>query len=264
MSRMCIRALWGIYEHDGRRFYKRRSRQDHCIKMVKINPTSLPFCCYTFGEDNHKFLIDNGVDSRLVDKRAIIWDMETEQFRHKLEVLKCGLSDYDEIIFMDWDCLAIRPFTDDMWDKVGKGEDIKAILRMYKRRKATWRKGDMRKIPEASWVYLRGKQVGDDLIDTWEKMNRPWSEEIVLAKYTDERLGGWQGVEAYWDNFEPPVFTWANTRVCSPELFKQKPTFAHYAPNIVEKLMRGSNEDNINKKLKRFCERRNYYNGESR
>lgn len=261
MTRSVIRALWGIYEHNDRRMYKRRGTQDANIKLVKMNRTSLPFCCYTFGEDNHKFLLDKGINSRLVDKRPIVWDMDNEQFRHKLEVLKCGLNDFDEVIFMDWDCMAIRPFTHTMWDTVSKGNDIQAILRMYKRRKATWRISHQRAIPEASWVYLRGKKVGDDLINQWEKMNRPCSEELVMAKYMDERAGGWQGLEHYWKCYEPPYFVWANTRICSPNLFKQKPIFAHFSPNVVRRLLKRARRRNINLKLRYFCEKYNYYNG---
>lgn len=257
MKRGFIRALWGVYDHQERRMYKRRAVQDNNIALIKLNPMAQPFTCYTFGEDNHKFLIDQGIDSSLVDKKPIIWDMETKQFRHKLEVLKCGLQDYDEVVFLDWDCMAIRPLPKDMWESLAEKEPIQAILRMYHRRKAMWRKREARQIPEASWVYIREKGIGDDLIQLWSEMGEPWSEELVIAKYIDNQMGGWKGREEYWKRFEPYVYTWANTRICSPELIAQKPVFAHFAPNKVISILKwikqsGKKPEEV---LQDFCEK---------
>ncbi|MFA7219298.1 MAG: hypothetical protein WC119_02180 [Synergistaceae bacterium] len=243
MKRSFIRALWGIYEHKERRMYKRRTIQDNNMRILKKNKMAQPFVCYTFGEDNHKFLEDQGFNSVMIDKRPIVWDMDTKQFRHKLEVLKCGLQEFDEIIFLDWDCMAIRPLPNDMWDKLYEKEPIQAILRMYHRKKAIWRKNETRQIPEASWVYVRGAKIGDDLINAWHDMGEPWSEEIVIAKYIDDRMGGWNR-DCYWEKYEPYIYTWANTRVCSPSLISQPPIFAHIAPNKVARICTRLNKSN--------------------
>lgn len=140
-KRAFIRALWGVYG-DERKYYKRRPKQDNDIEMVKLNQNAQPHVTYVFGEDNYKYLIDKGLDCRLVDKRPIVWDMDEEQFRHKLEVLHQGMLEFDEIIFLDWDCTECRPLPDDFWDKLAEKAPIQAVLRQYHKRKAYWRKSD--------------------------------------------------------------------------------------------------------------------------
>ena len=85
-----IRALWGHYDDQGRRLYKRRAKIDNDISLGLKNKFRLPFKAYVFGEENHKYLKGLGIDSKLIAKEPIIWDMDTEQYRHKLEVLKIG------------------------------------------------------------------------------------------------------------------------------------------------------------------------------
>lgn len=239
-KRSFIRTMWGIYEHEGRRFFKRRAKLDNDIALVQKCPYSEPFRTYVFGEDNYKFLVDKGFDCKLIDKKPIVWDMNKEQFRHKLEAFKCGMEDFDEIVFLDWDTFPIKPLPKDFWDVLNKKESIQAILRMYHRRKAYWRGGiDTRKIPCASFVYVREKQITEDLIALWEKMGRPWSEEQVLARFIDSRMGGWQGMEKYWDTYEPDFFMLAEARVFSKELLRTKnQCFKHLNMNGVAKYLK--------------------------
>ena len=91
MKSAFIRGLWGIYEHQDRRFYKRRTKLDKDMEMVRLNENAEKHITYVFGKDNYKYLLDNGFEARLIDKRPIVWDMDKEQFRHKLEVLHQGM-----------------------------------------------------------------------------------------------------------------------------------------------------------------------------
>jgi len=222
MKRGFVRSLWGIHDHQGRRLYKRRSKIDNDIKLLKMNPWNEPYVCYTFGEDNHKYLLDEGIDSRLVDKKPIVWDMEKEQFRHKLEAFDQGMNDFDEMVFLDWDTLPTKPLPKDFWEVLGKKRSFQAILRIYHRKKATWRKDEQRKVPCASFVYCRDKAVTERLCEMWEQRGRPWSEEIIMARYMDEALGGWQGMDVYWDNFEPDFFYLDECILFSREQYKTK------------------------------------------
>jgi len=222
MKRGFIRGLWGIHDHQGRRLYKRRSKIDNDIKVLKANPWNEPFTAYVFGEDNYKFLVDEGFNAKLVDKRPIVWDIDTEQFRHKLEVLYQGMQEFDEVVFLDWDTYPIKRLPEDFWEVLSKKQPLQAILRSYKRRKAKWRTENLKMIPCASFVYCREKKVAEDLLQLWEDMGRPWSEERVIAKYTDDLLGGWQGMEEYWNNFEPDFFYLDECKVFSKEQYASK------------------------------------------
>ena len=205
MKRKFVRGIFGVKEDD-RRFHKCRQVIDKDVEYCLHNKFDLPFTAYVFGEDNYKQLVDLGIEAVLIDKRPIVWDLDTQMMRHKLEFFKAALEDNDEIIFLDWDVLPIKEIPDNIWDNLNLKSPLQAILRRYKRTKAPWRSEDRNMIPCAAFVYIREKYIADDLIKSWEDLGRPWSEEVVLAKYMDDMSNGWQGMDYYWDNFEPDYF----------------------------------------------------------
>lgn len=222
MKRSFIRALWGIYDNE-RRFYLRRAKMDNDIKLLQKNKYNQSWRTYVFGQDNFKFLEDLGIqDLCLVDKKPYVWDMETQQFRHKLEVFRLGAQDFDEFVFLDWDVYPEKPLPNNFWDVLGEKQPIQAIIRGYKKIKAEWRKEDRRKIPCASFVYFREKHIPDEIIKTWENMGSGMSEEIPMGKYLDDRSGGWKGIDYYWDNYEPDFFVLDEGFVYSHEKLKTK------------------------------------------
>jgi len=243
IKRGFIRGLWGIYEHEGRRYYKRRTKLDNDMKMIKLNKNAQEHVTYVFGEDNYKFLVDQGFDARLIDKRPVVWNMEKEQFRHKLEVLYQGLQEFDEIVFLDWDCTECKPLPPDFWERLAGKEPIQAVLRIYHKRKATWRDSNTRTIPEASFVYIREKKIGQELNDLWEKMHRPWSEEVVLAKYIDKMHDGWHGIEHYWEHNDPFFATWGNCKSPSPSASEYGYQYIHINGKVVSSLLKKANGD---------------------
>lgn len=247
MKRSFIRGLWGIYEHEERRMFKRRTKLDNDMRMVKLNQNAdnENHVVYVFGEDNYKFLIDEGWDARMVDKRPIVWDMDNEQFRHKLEVLHQGMQEFDEIIFLDWDCTECRPLPDNFWDRLGEKAEIQAVLRQYRRRKAHWRNNNQcpRSIPEASFVYINDKQTTQNLNDLWEEMNRPWSEELVIARYIDNLSGGWKNLEHYWENYEPFFSTYGNCKKPSKSAVEEGFQYVHINEQVVSGVLKRSKED---------------------
>lgn len=229
MKRSFVRTLWGIYDNT-RRFYQRRSKMDNDIKLLLNSQYNHQWRTYVFGEDNLKFLQDNGVkDCVLVDKKPYVWDMDTQQFRHKLEAFRCGMQDFDEIVFLDWDCQPERDLPNDFWETLRRKNSLQAIIRMYARKKAYWRKSDQRKVPCASFVYINEKSIADDLIKTWEDMGSPMSEEVPMAKYMDDKIGGWKGIDAYWDIYEPDFFVLDEGYVYTKEkLATKNRCFGHY------------------------------------
>jgi len=240
MSQSFITGVWGVYNNT-ERFLKRRRKIDNDIKLAKMNPFMPSFKVYVFGEDNYKAMVDDGFDCEMVDKKPIIWDMNTQQFRHKLEVLHRGLQDFDEVLFFDWDCQPICPMADDFWDVFKDKASIQAHLHMYHRRKAFWRKDSQRQIIEASFVYIRDKEIGPALIKQWEEMGKPWSEEVVIMKYIDGLDKGWQGTSHFWEKYEPEFNVRGPGRFLSPYAKSLPNTFLHMNANKVSKILMMSN-----------------------
>lgn len=231
---MFIRALWGIYNNP-KRMYRRRSKIDNDIKMVSHNIYQPPFMTYVFGSDNYNYLVDQGFSCKLIDNKPIVWDMNTQQFRHKFEVFKYALEDYGKFVFLDWDMAFIKPLPRNFWDTLSKKAPIQAILRIYHNKKALWRKEKPRTIPCGSFVYIREKKIGDDLIKYWEAMGKPWGEEVVIAKYIDDKMGGFD-MDKYWDYYEPLYFKFQN--MYSEERMKTKiPLIEHFNCYSVKSLL---------------------------
>jgi len=199
-----------------------------------------------FGEDNYKFLEDQGISAKLVDKRDIVWDLDTQQFRHKLEAFRLGMQDFDEIVFLDWDELPIAPLPDDFWDVLRKKASIQAILRMYHRRKATWRKINQRMIPCASFVYIGDKKIPDDIIKIWETTSSGFSEEVAMARYIDEINSGWIGTDRYWNMHEPDFFVLNEAQIYPKEkLDTKRICFDHFNHHAVTRELKGIQNGNL-------------------
>jgi len=235
IKRGFVRGLWGIHDHQGRRYYLRRTKIDNDIRMASLNKNEQPFFVYVFGEDNYKFLVDNGFNCKMLDKRPIIWDMDTQQFRHKIEVMKVALEENDNIVFLDWDCQAIKPIPDYFWDVLEKKAPIQAPLRAYRNWKIQWREGN--RLPEASFIYIRDKSIGEQLVKLWSELNCPWSEEAVVAKFMDNYQGGWKGVEEYWKIFEPDFRLTGPGKFPPPDADKKEHLYNHFNARGVGKIL---------------------------
>lgn len=206
MSAAFIRCLWGSYSTEPGWRGKCRSKMDRDIQRCLKAKRKIQFNTYVFGEENFKMLIGNGLTNcTLVDKKATVWSTQTQMFRHKLEAFRLGMQDFDKIVFLDWDVFLLCPLPPDFWKILGRKQPIQAVLRQYAKSMAPWRTQDHKQIPSASFVYIRDKQIPHDLISVWERLGCGMSEEVPMAKYTDDLLGGWKGANTYWDNFEPMV-----------------------------------------------------------
>ncbi len=240
IKRGFIRTLWGVHDQT-QRHYRHRSKIDNDIKLVSYNkywPSS--YLTFVFGEENYKQLLGAGFSNCiLVDKRPIVWDMNKEQFRHKLESLKLGMEVYDEIVYTDIDTMPIKPIPADFWDILGKKQSIQAILRMYHKKKCFWRKIDQRKVPCAAFIYLRDKTIPEKLIKIWEEMGKSFYEETAIMKYMDDMSNGWKGQEYYWNNFEPDFFNLeCNAAYDDRSLLKTKNIcFEHFNWKVVRTLL---------------------------
>ncbi len=204
-----IRGVWGIYDVGGKlgKPYSRRTKIDNDITLAKLNPYAPKCKVYIFGEDNFKILTDKGFDTVLIDKKPICWDMLKEQYRHKIEIWKAGLQDFEEIVFLDWDCVPCAPIPNDFWQVLGSGAKVRTTLYQYVLQRALFRSPDARKLSASTFVYIRGEEVVEGIIKTWEDMGKPWQEEVALSKYIDNLNGGWKGIKDYSVKFEQPYHT---------------------------------------------------------
>lgn len=235
MKRAFIRAVWGdfmgidndTYEHTG----KMTSPRPGKLGLEILNQSGCDLCkhyVYVFGKWNKEFLSPYYFDIRQISDKSNLWDMETELYRHKLEVLKAAMEDFDEIVYLDWDCVPQMQVTDEIWDILGKKESFQANLQLYKTKKCLWRRDDQRKTCNGGFIYMRDKKIPDLLIKNWENFKK-WTEdqktkrqerdlelrqreksliyddEPSMSQYVDDAMDGWKGMEAYWNHFEPDV-----------------------------------------------------------
>jgi len=236
-----VRALWGVYNNE-ERYLKRRGKMDEDIKLLLKNPYNEPFTTFVFGEDNYKYACDQGLSCALIDKRPIVWDMNTQQFRHKIEAFRVGMQEFDQMVFLDFDTYPVKPLPNDFWDELGKKEALQVPLRIYHRKKVFWRKQDRRKVPCASFVYIRDKGIPDELIDLWVKLKRPWSEEIVLMKHIERMMGGWKGVGEYWERFDPEYFRLNEGGFYREKFAENKYCFQHFNCHAVRRKLKAIKE----------------------
>jgi len=223
MSRAFVRGLWGNCA-ETKDFRGGKIHSD--INIIKDNEYSEPFITYVFGDRNKEYLESLGFECRLIDSKPSIWDMVDQLYRHKLDVFKAAMEDYDEIVFLDWDCRPTAPLPDDFWDVIGEKASFQANLFQYRTKKCLWRKTDIRKVTNGGFVYMRDKTIPDKIIKNYDEFHE-WvkkkgeerasqgkelrfrekalifDDEPAMSKYADDSIGGWQGTDKYWELFEP-------------------------------------------------------------
>jgi len=218
MSKAFIRALWGdVSSHRSGKIAK---------EILSVTDRDW-FTTYVFGEENEKWLKSQGFKTILVTPENTLWDLETELYRHKLEVFKVATNDFEEFAFLDWDCIPTGDISY-AWDELRKKETFQANLFQYRTKKCLWREEEQRKVCNGGFAYFRDPSIPQKMIDFWDEF-RIWvsakqkerkekgkdirfrekslvfDDEPAMSKYIDWVSGGWCGKEKYWDLFEPEV-----------------------------------------------------------
>jgi len=231
MKRIFMRALWGVYDNS-HRILQRRQRADAHIQEAIKNKFDFDFVTYVFGEDNYKYLNSVGIKKCiLLDKNPAPYDLLKEQYRHKLEAIRYAMEEdgCDEMIHLDWDCYPIKRIPPNFWDIMGKKEDFQANLFKFKHLKCPWRTIDRTTVPNGGFVYMRNKEYPARIIKIWEEKLKGNSAEPPMAMFVDELMGGWKGIDAYWDLYEADVCRLKNGTPHSPEKMRTKDLhFIHY------------------------------------
>jgi hypothetical protein len=213
VKRGFIRGLWGIFDRSHRLLNRRYSVDDdiNTIMGCKFNE---PFTTYVMGEDNYKSLIDKGIEKLghkvvLVHKDPFMFDLIKYQYRHKIEIIKYAMEvdGYDEIVYLDWDCIPQKNIPGNFWEEQGKKESLQACLQYYKRPKCPWRahidSGAVHEVPNGGYLYIRDKTIPSRAVKIWEnEVGQPDNDEIAWAKLTDDMFGGWKNNDFFYDKFE--------------------------------------------------------------
>jgi len=229
-----IRCVWGIYDNS-HRITARRQKIDADIQRIKANKFNEPFKVYVYGEDNFNRIQKEGFDCFMVDKYPNPFDLIKHQYRHKLELIKYAMEvdGYDELVYMDWDCVPVKKLPVNFWEECAKKSEIQACFQQYFRKKCFWRKNsDFRKVLNGGFVYLRDKNIPSEVIKIWETMKQD-NDEPAWTRFADDKIGGWttteESMKKYWDNFENMFCNLHSGSPYHPELLKTKDIcFIHY------------------------------------
>lgn len=244
-----VRGIWGCYNiKTDNKLYTRKSKVDKDIKLSLLNPYEPKYKVYIFGSENFKSMTDLGYDCVLLDKKPFVWDMEKEQYRHKLEIWRAGSMDFDEIVFADWDCIPLHKIPDNFWEIFGKGEKIQASIFQYRQSRCNFRPGDTRKVSSAAFVYIRGEDVSNGIIKTWEDIGKPLKEEYALSKYIDDLSCGWKGIE-YYKKYEPIFHNIFWHYDAEYYRLKKDPIYCHFNTHRISYFIGEGNKDKIKSRL---------------
>jgi hypothetical protein len=237
-----IHGLWGIYGNKNK-CWTRLSKCENDVKLYTLNPYSPKTVVYIFGEDNFKRMTDLGFDCRLIDKRPYVWDMETEQYRHKMEIWKAGTEEFDAITFLDFDCVPLKPIPSNYLDIMNEGDEIQTPIFQYRLKRVNRPPSDFRKVSTASFVYIRGKEHACNMNKLWEETGKPFKEEYTLTLYIDNLDGGWKGIENYRKH--DPVFYTMTSLYHDKD--RSKLIFGHYNFKMISRLI--GNGKNVKERI---------------
>ena len=199
-KRSFIRGVWGdLFNPD-----KTPTVLHQEIKLNIENKYQVPCTTYVFGQNNEKHINDLGIKTKLLDKRNWVWDKTTELFRHKLELYKIGMEEFDEIVYLDWDVLQLQPLLTDYWENLYKKEKIQGHIHRRRRGTCPWRKFNFWKnrLINAGILILRDKDLPNLFVKTWNeidndkfmKMNEDksfwrFNDEIIIQYVLDHQYG---------------------------------------------------------------------------
>lgn len=225
MSHSFIRTLWGVRD-DTHRLLARRRLIDLEIERIYTCQYGQPFKTYIFGEENYNKLKDR-FDCVLVDKNPTPYDPIKYMYRNKMELIKIAMQDYDEIVYMDWDCVPIKALPNDFWTEQSKKKSIQGCLETYHRIKCWWRKDMRRTVINGGYLYIRDKNIPDMAIACWNKWQQD-NDEPGWMRMIDEIEGGWKGIEYFWDNYETPYCNLYRKSAFGDRIKTKDNCFTHY------------------------------------
>lgn len=207
MKRAFIRGLWGIYDKS-HRLLNRRYSVDNDINNIINCKFNEPFIAYVVGRENYNTLISKDIEKfghtcKCIHEEPFMFDLIKFQYRHKMEIIKYAMEvdDYDEVVYLDWDCIPQKKLLPTFWEDMKKRADFQACLQIYRAVKCPWRKEAKRQVPNGGFMYFGDKKIPAIGIKFWEGHQQD-NDEPAWALMIDDWMGGWKGQEAYWNKYE--------------------------------------------------------------
>jgi len=200
----------------------RRFKIEQDIKTSLGCKFRIPCVSYVFGEQNYKQLVDMGCEAVLIHKDPYKYHPIRGLYKHKLDAYQYIMKDFDEIVYLDWDINLNQELPDNFWNCLNKKEVFQAALGRYKKARLNHRlqPDGNHWCPMGAFVYMRDKKIPDRLVELNTGANA-WSCEPSFAKLTDEITGGWQGVNRYFDLFEPDFYISKNSPYKNTSQYKK-------------------------------------------
>ena len=234
-KRAFVRGLFGTPDYSsGERLIQLRNAVENDLKVVlqKEKDYDLNYTTYVCGSANADMLSAMGIQGiRLVDKRPYLFDKQYG-LRHKIEFISLAMQEYDEVVWLDWDCNIIKKLPEDFWEKMYARKSFQACLFSYRsglNRLAYWRDKDQKIVANTGFTYLRDKGFMERVVKAWEITNKHINDEVAFTYALDETMGGWKGAAYYSSKYEPLVARMRGRGACTEEVYLSKdPYFIHY------------------------------------
>lgn len=225
MKTAFVRALWGD------RLIPRSVVKIRADVTEALNqPLQIPFVTYSFGRENTELLRSCGIDARQISECGIvnffgakrrspsprprfvkgryegpspIYNWGVSMWRHKLVAIAAALEEFDQVVWLDWDCRLLKRLPVDFWRRIGQGAEVQSSLRQYRRVKCPWRSTGRRIVPGGAFLAVRGRKAIERLLSIQQE-HPTWDDEVTAAYHADWLQGGWRGEAAYVAaGFEP-------------------------------------------------------------
>jgi len=234
VRRAIISALWGDEQVDFWRGAKGDVLKEK-RRLERGGPVVADRHVFAFGRENYDFLKQHEIDklpgiidlTLLTEEGIVDWSNGTagardpdlrgqvnwglSYWQHKDQAILAAMETYGEVIWMDWDCAALKPVPGNLWKLLRQGPEVRCSLIGYKRFKAPWRQDDYsrRLVPHGAFMFFRSKWIVEETARVQRELYPKYIDETSLAYVIDQHYfnGRWQGVEA-WEQagFEIPIY----------------------------------------------------------
>ena len=197
-----IRVLWGTQKEGDDFSRNKREIVNDDVEVLSRNKfdSLLNPITFIFGRDNYRYMIDQGFTSCvMLDKNPWPKIYENQHFfAPKFAAYQAATDYFDEFVFLDIDCMPVKPLPDNFWEEHAKKEAIQGSLMLYMVRVAGWRDRDKRKVPCGCYVYIRDKKIPSALIQLGKDYPNAHNDEDLMARYIDDNIANnWQGLDYY-------------------------------------------------------------------
>lgn len=224
-----IRAYWGDLDN----FFRRH--KDEIINISKVS--KLNEVVYVWGLSNYNFIKSLGFECVLMSEKSTEYGNDyffhsDKYMLHKLYAIKRGVQEYNEVIFLDWDCLQIKEIDVNFYKQLYKqNNDIQMPLYIFPKNfvdiifnqwtnmplkeknyiqkqssfieKYHFDWGENYVTPNAGFVYCSNESIIDELINLNETLKIGIaSEEMTFLHYTKNIV---ENLVGYIENYEPIV-----------------------------------------------------------